>query len=143
MLGFPAAATNVGNQSSPDMTPFSTLPAGTLPGQRMMAGTRKPPSKTVPLLCANGVCPPSGQVKTSVGREHDDGVVVDAQVLELLHHQTDIVVELRHAGFVNGPAVLRIARGFVFWRQVRDDMHARRVEPDEERFAVGLRLVHE
>ncbi len=48
------------------MRPFSTLPAGTLPGQRIMQGTRKPPSMMVPLLCANGVCPPSGQVKTSV-----------------------------------------------------------------------------
>ena len=46
--------------------PFSTLPAGTLPGQRIIAGTRKPPSNTVPLLCAKGVCPPSGHVKTSV-----------------------------------------------------------------------------
>ena len=48
------------------MMPFSTLPAGTLPGQRIIAGARKPPSITVPLLCANGVCPPSGQVNTSV-----------------------------------------------------------------------------
>ena len=37
-----------------------------VPGQRIIAGTRKPPSMTVPLLCAKGVCPPSGQVKTSV-----------------------------------------------------------------------------
>src|SRR6266581_3017809 len=66
MFGSPAAARKVGNQSSPEMMPFSTLPAGTLPGQRIIAGTRKPPSKTVPLLWANGVCPPSGQVKTSV-----------------------------------------------------------------------------
>jgi len=66
MLGLPAAATNVGNQSSPEIIPFSTLPAGTLPGQRIIAGARKPPSMTVPLLCANGVCPPSGHVKTSV-----------------------------------------------------------------------------
>ena len=66
MLGLPAAASRVGNQSSPEMMPFSTLPAGTRPGQRIIAGARKPPSITVPLLCANGVCPPSGQVKTSV-----------------------------------------------------------------------------
>ena len=46
--------------------PFCTVSAGTLPGQRRIAGTRKPPSMTVPLDCANGVCPPSGQVKTSV-----------------------------------------------------------------------------
>src|SRR5436853_7849713 len=66
MFGLPAAARNVGNQSSPEIMPFSTLPAGTLPGQRIIAGARKPPSITVPLLCANGVCPPSGHVKTSV-----------------------------------------------------------------------------
>ena len=47
------------------MSPFSTLPAGTLPGQRTMHGTRKPPSSTVPLPPANGVWPPSGQVKFS------------------------------------------------------------------------------
>ena len=47
------------------MMPFSTLPAGTLPGQRTIAGTRKPPSSTVPLPPANGVWPPSGQVKFS------------------------------------------------------------------------------
>ena len=44
---------------------FSTLPAGTLPGQRTIIGTRKPPSITVPLAPANGVWPPSGQVKFS------------------------------------------------------------------------------
>src|SRR5208337_1269509 len=66
MLGLPAAATNVGNQSSPENNPFSTLPEGAFPGQRTMQGTRKPPSITVPLPPANGVWPPSGQVKFSV-----------------------------------------------------------------------------
>src|SRR6202047_2932786 len=66
MLGLPAAARKVGNQSRPEMMPFSTLPAGTLPGHRIIAGARNPPSSTVPLLWANGVSPPSGQVKTSV-----------------------------------------------------------------------------
>src|SRR5271169_634916 len=65
MFGLPAAATKVGNQSSPETIPFSTLPAGTWPGQRTIAGTRKPPSRPVPLPPANGVCPPSGQVKFS------------------------------------------------------------------------------
>src|SRR5262245_47585848 len=37
----------------------------TRPGQRMIAGTRKPPSNTVPFVDLNGVIPPSGQVKTS------------------------------------------------------------------------------
>ena len=41
--------------SSPEMIAFSTLPAGTRPGQRRMQGTRKPPSIAVPLPPANGV----------------------------------------------------------------------------------------
>ena len=46
--------------------PFCTESAGMWPGQRAMHGTRKPPSMIVPLHWANGVVPPSGQVKTSV-----------------------------------------------------------------------------
>ena len=65
MLGLPAAAASVGSQSRPEKMPFSTVPGLTLPGQRMIAGTRKPPSNTVPLVPLNGVMPPSGQVKTS------------------------------------------------------------------------------
>jgi hypothetical protein len=56
----PAAAVSVGSQSSPENIPFSTEPGLTLPGQRMMAGTRKPPSKVVPLVALNGVKPPNG-----------------------------------------------------------------------------------
>src|SRR5207237_1445968 len=66
MSGLPAAARKVGNQSRPEKMPFCTESAGTWPGQRRSAGTRKPPSITVPLHCANGVVPPSGQVKSSV-----------------------------------------------------------------------------
>src|SRR3974390_2346951 len=65
MFGCPAAAVSVGNQSSPEKIPFSTEPGLMWPGQRIMAGTRKPPSKLVPLVALNGVMPPSGQVKTS------------------------------------------------------------------------------
>ena len=72
-------------------------------------------------------------LSTVVGGEDDDGVVVQAEVLELLHHQTDVVVELGHAGFLFRPAVLGVAQRFIFWREVRDDVHARRVEPDKER----------
>jgi hypothetical protein len=37
---------------------MATLPAGTWPGQRTIAGTRKPPSRTVPLLCAKTASSP-------------------------------------------------------------------------------------
>lgn len=66
MFGLPAAARKAGNQSSPDIRPFWTVPAGMWPGHRAMHGTRKPPSMTVPLHWANGVVPPSGHVKSSV-----------------------------------------------------------------------------
>ena len=81
---------------------FSTFPAGTLPGQRMIVGTRKPPSYTVPFVARNGVMPPSGQVNTLgavVGGEDDDGVVGNAKIVERLHEFADRVVDLRHAGF--------------------------------------------
>ena len=65
MFGSPAASTRVGNQSLLPKIPFPTLPAGTWPGQRIIAGARKPPSSPIPLLPANGVMPPSGQVNTS------------------------------------------------------------------------------
>ena len=146
MFGLPAAARKVGNQSSPEMMPFSTLPAGTLPGQRIIAGARKPPSMTVPLLCANGVCPPSGQVKTSVPLSVVKTTMVFSSTpmsLSFFITTPTIVVKLRHAGFVNGPAILGVAHRLVFRREMRDDVHPRRIEPEEERLVVGLGLVDE
>ena len=58
-------------------------------------------------------------------------------------HQTDVVIELGHAGFFFRPAILRVAHLLVLVREVRDDVHARRVEPAEERLAVRLGLVDE
>ena len=86
---------------------------------------------------------PGEDLGAVVGGEDDDGVVVDAHVLELLHHEADVVVELRHAGFMDGPAVLGVAHRLVLRRQMRDDVHAGRVEPQEERLVVGLGLVEE
>ena len=100
----------------------------------------------MPLLCANGVCPPVRPCEdfgAVVGREDDDGVLVDAHVLQLLHHDPDVVVELRHASFVDGPAVLRIAQFLVFFRQMSDDMHACRIKPKKKRLVFGLGLFDE
>ena len=81
---------------------------------------------------------PGEEFGAVVGREDDDGVVVLAHVLELLQHQTDVVVELGHAGFLYRPAILRVAQRFILRREMRDDVHPRRVEPAEERLAVLL-----
>ena len=66
-----------------------------------------------------------------------------AVVLQVLHDRADDIVELRHPGFRYGPAVLRCAPLLVLLRQMRDDMHPGRVEPEEERLAVLPCLVEE
>ena len=43
-VGVAGRCNGVGNESSPEKMPFSTLPGGTFPGQRMRDGTRNPPS---------------------------------------------------------------------------------------------------
>ena len=60
--GSPAAARNVGSQSWCCTISFETTPAGILPGQRTINGTRKAPSQFVFFSLRNGVIAPSGQV---------------------------------------------------------------------------------
>ena len=127
--------------------PFCTESGAIWPGQRTMHGTRKPPSMIVPFACAKGVVPPSGQVNTSVPLS----VVKTTMVLssnpasfEVLHHEADVVVELRHAGFFDGPAILRVfIMACIFGREVGDDVHAGRVMPDEEWLAIVFGFVDE
>src|SRR5271166_759767 len=64
-----------------------------------------------------------------VGGEDDDGVVGNTEVIELLQDYANVVVELGHAGAIKA---LLIDHGLVFWRQVRPDVHAGGVVPDEE-----------
>src|ERR1700722_16454097 len=135
MLAFPASETSVGNQSSPDTIWFSTLPAGTLPGQRRIIGTRKPPSSTVPLPPANGVCPPSGQVKFSVPLSVVKAMTVSFSMPLSLSFcitapTTSSSCAMPASSMVQPFSELHL---LVFLRKMRDDVHARRVEPDEER----------
>ena len=75
-----------------------------------------------------------GEVLGAVIRaERQDGVVIEAVVLDVLHDRADDVVELRHPSFLFGPAVLRRAHRFIFLREMRNDVHPGRVEPEEER----------
>ena len=69
-----------------------------------MAGQRKPPSKPVPLPPANGVSPPSGQVKFSVPLSVvNTMMVLSSRLLSLRYFitETNNVVELGHSGFLN------------------------------------------
>ena len=146
MFGLPAAAQNVGNQSSPETMPFSTLPAGTLPGQRMIIGTRKPPSSAVPLPPAKGVWPPSGQVKFSAPLS-----VLNARIVLSSSPSSS-------SYFITAPTMSSscampaswivqpfcgVAHLLVLLGKMRHDVHARGIEPDEERLVVLLGLVDE
>src|SRR4051812_20601051 len=86
---------------------------------------------------------PGKDFRTVVGGEDDDGVVIFAHVFDLLHDEADVIVELRHTSFLFRPPILRVAGGLIFRREVGYNVHARRIEPDEEGLAVFFRFVHE
>ncbi|MND76385.1 hypothetical protein D3C80_680320 [compost metagenome] len=82
---------------------------------------------------------PGDLLRTVVGGVDDDGVVGDAEVIQLLQQFADVVVVLDHAVRIQadtGPAV-----GFLL--QVGPDVHAGAVEPDEEGLVGLVRLVDE
>ena len=78
---------------------------------------------------------PSEVLSSVVGREGNDGVLVQAIVLHIFHDRADDVVELSHAGFLFAPAIFRVAHGLVLVGEMRHDVHAGRVQPEEERLA--------
>ena len=146
MLGLPAAASKVGNQSKPEKIPFWTVPGLMCPGQRAMQGTRNPPSKTVPLVARNGVIPPSGHVNTSAPLsvvKMTNRVVGLADVVDVLHERADGIVHLRHPGLLEAIVGLAVLHRAVLLREEGPDVHASRVVPEEERLPIFLGLVHE
>ena len=74
-----------------------------------------------------------------VGRVHDDGVLVEAELLQLRQHLPHVPIVLDHAIGVDAQAGL--ARRLLL--QMREDMHPGRVPPQEERLVRLLRAVHE
>ena len=72
-------------------------PAGICPGQRMMHGTRTPPSNVVSLPSRNGVGAAGvvavGEERAVVGDEDDQRVVVQAVLLQRREHLADGPVE--------------------------------------------------
>jgi len=55
----------------------------------------------------------------------------------------DVVIELGHAGLFFRPAVLGVAHLLVFVGEVRDDVHARRIEPERRMAVLAVGLVDE
>src|SRR5262249_34694293 len=79
---------------------------------------------------------PSEVFRAVVGREGQDRIALDIEVSKLLHDRADDIVELRHPGFFDGPAVLGSTHVFVLFREMGDDVHARRIKPDKEGLVV-------
>jgi hypothetical protein len=80
-----------------------------------MAGTRQPPSQLVFFSPRNGVggVRPGVVVRAVVGGVEDDGVVGDAELVELVEELADVHVVLDHAvGVLVGPGML-LAAGHV------------------------------
>ena len=136
----PAAASNVGNQSSPEKISVDTSPALICPGQRIMAGTRNAPSQLVSFSLRNGVVAASGQrelIGTVVGRVDHDGVICYPQVIERFEELAYVLIVLNHAIGIfvaRHPAWPRMDRP-----HMREYVHARDIHPEEERLA-GLDL---
>ena len=79
-------------------------------------------------------------MRAVVRRVDDDGVVGDAQLVELVEHHADVFVVLDHPIVV--VALPRSCRG-VFVGDVGAEVHGGRVEPEEERLVGLVRLVDE
>ena len=83
-----------------------------------------------------GAVRPGVVLRAVVGRVHDDGVVGDAELVELVEHHADLLVVHDHAVAVGIlPALAEVLLG-----DVRAEVHGRRVVPEEERL-IGLGLL--
>jgi hypothetical protein len=138
MFGSPAAARSVGSQSLWAMISLTCVPGLMTPGQRRRSGTRCPPSHA--LLAVKRRAPavrPRHDLRAVVGAINDDGVVRDAEIVELVEQLADHLAMLHHTvGIQADPG-----SPFRFLLQVRPDMHAGRVEPYEEGLVVLYRFV--
>ena len=126
--------------------PFSTEPGFILPGHRDDARHAEAALEHRALGGAerrHAAVGPSEDFCAVVGGEDDDGVVGDADVVEVLEQIADIIVHLRHAGFFEAVVALIVHLRLVLLRQIGEDVHARGVVPDEERLAGRLGLIHE
>ena len=84
-----------------------------------------------------GAVRPGVVLRAVVGGVHDDGVVGDAQLVELVEHLADLLVVDDHAVAVGVLAAL----ADILLGDVGAEVHRRRVVPEEERLVrLGLLL---
>ena len=133
-------ARKVGNQSWCWTISFETLPAAILPGP---AHDERDAERAFPvgvLLAAerrHAAVRPGIAVRAVVGRVHHERVVGDAKLIEQVEHLADVLVVVDHRVVVRRLPAPRLTEALLLG--VREQMHVRRVQPDEERLA-GLFL---
>jgi len=81
---------------------------------------------------------PTERFGAVVGGIHDNGDVFEAEFLELVEQLADVAIVLDHAVRIDAQAGLP----FAFLLEVRPDVHARGVPPEEERLVRLLRPLH-
>src|SRR5262249_57995877 len=83
-----------------------------------------------------GAVRPGVVLRTVVGGVHDDGVVSDAQLIELVEHLADLLVVDDHAIAIGILAAL----ADILFGDVSPEVHGRRVVPEKE-WLVGFSLL--
>ena len=139
--GLPAAASKVGNMSMCETMPFSTR-AGLDLARPAHEARHAPAAFPVGVLLAAerrvGAVRPGVVFRSVVGGVHDDGVVGDAQLIELVEHLADLLIVDDHAIAVGVLAAL----ADILFGDVGTEVHGRRVVPEEERLVRFGLLLH-
>ena len=132
MSGSPAAAIRVGTQSSEaeDAVDLGVRLHDTRPADD---GRHAIAAFPVAVLLAaerrRAAVRPGERLGAVVGRVDDDGVVGDAEIVELLQKLADLPVVLDHAVGIGAQAGLALRLRL----EMGEDVHPGRIEPDEER----------
>jgi hypothetical protein len=108
----------------------------------MTVGTRKPPSQFVAFSPRKGVLTavwPGHHLGAVIRGVDDNGVIRDAQIIQLLEQLANHAVVLHHTVGFQSKDGLALRVGL----EVRPDMHSGRVEPAEKRLARLVLAIHE
>ena len=139
MFGSPAAASKVGSMSWWQTIPFRVESSLDLAGPAHETRNAPRAFPVCVLLAAEwcvGAIGPSVVLRPVVGGIHDDGVIGNAQLIDLIQHLSDLLV----VGYHPIAVVILSTLATVLVGEMSSYVHRRRVVPEEERL-LGLDLL--
>ena len=86
---------------------------------------------------------PGKHLRTIICGENDDRIVGLTDILQMFQQVADAIIKLRHSRLFETIIARGIHHRLVLGWDVSEHVHARRVVPDEEGFAVSLCFIHE